>query len=397
MSLVREKIEQAAGILDEKGVDLWLTFARETGSNPDPILDLIYGTTCTWHSAFIITRGGEAVAVVGRLEVANTEETGAYDEVSGYDASIRDDLLAALERFDPQRIAVNYSVSSVMADGLSHGMWLTLNGYLEGTPYAGRLESAEEIIAALRGRKSDVELERIAASCDAAQEILHRVTGFLKPGVSEKQVAEFIAKRVEEMGLEPAWDPIHCPAVFTGPESAGAHAGPTERPVERGHILNIDFGVRKDGYCSDLQRTWYVLREGEERAPEAVEHGFETIVEAIKKSAAAIRPGKAGHEIDAVARGHIVGAGYDEYKHALGHQVGRVAHDGGGLLAPQWERYGNLPELPIEAGQVYTLEPRLTVEGHGIATVEEEIVVTDDGCRYLSRPQTGIYLVSRRE
>lgn len=393
MELTKEKIKQAVGILEEKDIDLWLTFARETSNNPDPILDLILGTSVTWHSAFFITRSGETVAIVGSLEVPLLQETGAYEEVIGFVGSIKEDLLAVLNRFDPKRIAVNYSVNSVMADGLSHGMWLTLTDYLKDTPFVARLETSEEIIAALRGRKSETELNRISEACNIAQEILHMVTDFLRPGVTEKEVAAFIIKEVEKRGLELAWEPLHCPAVFTGPESAGAHAGPTDRKVEPGHILNIDFGVKKDGYCSDLQRTWYMLREGEESAPETVERGFRTIVEAIQKAADIVLPGKAGHEIDAVARGHIVDSGYEEYPHALGHQVGRVAHDAGGLLAPKWERYGNLPDLPLEVGQVYTLEPRLKVEGHGIATVEEEIVVTEYGYHYLSNPQTELYLV----
>lgn len=393
MSLVKEKIKQAIGILDELEIDVWLTFVRESRSNPDPILDLIYGTSCTWHSAFMITRSGETVAIVGSLDVANTAETGAYEEVIGYVGSVREELLKAIDRFAPKRIAVNYSVDSVMADGLSHGMWLTLNNLLKGTDYSSRLVSSDHIIDALRGRKSDMELKRITASCHAAQEILETVSKFLKPGVTEKQVAAYIIEQMEKRKLEQAWDPTHCPAVFTGPESAGAHAGPTDRKVERGHILNVDFGVRKDGYCSDLQRTWYILREGEKKAPDEVAKGFKTIIEAIEKAASKIRPGVEGHVVDSAARGHITASGYEEYLHGLGHQVGRAAHDGGGLLAPAWERYGRLSFVELEAGNVFTIEPRLTVQGHGIVTVEEEVVVTSNGCRYLSRPQKEIYLV----
>jgi Xaa-Pro aminopeptidase len=163
--------------------------------------------------------------------------------------------------------------------------------------------------------------------------------------------------------------------------------------VEPGHIVNVDFGVRKDGYCSDLQRTWYVLRPGEDRAPEAVQRGFETIVAAIRMGAAAIRPGRTGAEIDDVVRGHVTSRGYAEYPHGTGHQIGRVAHDGGAGLSPRWERYGQTPFLPIEPGQCFTIEPRLTVEGHGIATCEEIVAVGPDGARLLSRPQEEIYLV----
>jgi Xaa-Pro aminopeptidase len=193
--------------------------------------------------------------------------------------------------------------------------------------------------------------------------------------------------------LAPAWDEEHCPAVFTGPDSAGAHAGPTDRPIEHGHIVNIDFGVKKNGYCSDLQRTWYVLRPGETEPPAAVQKGFDTILKSIRDAAGAIRPGKTGAEIDDVARGVVTTAGYAEYPHGTGHQIGRVAHDGGGGLLPRWERYGNTPLLPIERGQCYTIEPRLTVPGHGIATCEDIVAVTDGGAEFLSRSQDRLWLV----
>jgi len=86
-------------------------------------------------------------------------------------------------------------------------------------------------------------------------------------------------QEVESRGLGFAWDPGHCPAVFTGPDTAGAHYQPTDRRVERGHVLNMDFGVKYRDYCSDIQRTFYLLEEGEQDAPEEVRRGFDTIEE----------------------------------------------------------------------------------------------------------------------
>ena len=206
-------------------------------------------------------------------------------------------------------------------------------------------------------------------------------------------MAEFIKAKVKERGLEFAWDVEHCPAVFTGPDTAGAHAGPTGREIKKGHILNIDFGVKVNGYCSDLQRTWYFLRDDEDKAPAEVQKGFDTIVTSIQKSKEQLKPGMLGYEIDDVARKYIVENGYAEYPHGLGHQVGKAAHDGGTGLFPRWERYGNTPYLKVEENQVFTIEPRLTVEGFGIATVEEEVVVTKDGCEYISSPQKELYLI----
>lgn len=392
--MVAEKLEQVPGILEETGFDAWMLFVRESATLHDPCLDLVVGSNVTWASAFILTPGGERIAIVGSLDKANLVMHGHYGEIVAYLGGVSDDLRSVLARLDPQRIAVNFSASDVMADGLSHGMYLKLQEILEGTPYGSRLASSERVVAALRGRKSPTEQRRIADACEVTLGIFERLSPRLRTGLTEKQVAAMIVEEMDRVGgLDFAWDAEHCPAVFTGPDSAGAHAGPTDRPIEPGHVMNVDFGVKKDGYCSDLQRTWYFLRHGETAAPAAVQRGFDTIVEAIQAAADRLRPGRTGAEIDSVARDYITERGYPEFPHGLGHQVGRTAHDGAGLLCPRWERYGDLPDLEVEAGQVYTIEPRLPIEGHGIATCEEIVVVTAEGCTYLSRPQRELYVV----
>ena len=163
--------------------------------------------------------------------------------------------------------------------------------------------------------------------------------------------------------------------------------------MENGHVLNMDFGVKVGGYCSDLQRTFYVLEEGESEAPPEVQHGFETITSAIEKARQVLQPGVQGLEVDTVARQHIVAQGFEEYPHGLGHQVGRFAHDGTALLGPAWEKYAGKPFEPVEKGMVFTLEPRLTIPERGVATVEEMVVVTDEGADYLSTPQQELWLI----
>ena len=393
--LVREKLEQVPKILDELGLDAWMLFSRESATVHDPSFDLVVGTNVTWHSAFILTKNGERIAIVGSLDKANIEAHGHYPEIVTYVGGITEDLRKVLGRLDPERIAINFSVNDPAADGITHGQFLALAAIVEGTPYAHRLLSSERLVAALRGRKTSTERQLIREACDATVRIFEAVTPRLRAGLTEKQFAAMI---VEEMnrtpGLTPAWEPDHCPAVFTGPDSAGAHAGPTDRPIEPGHIVNVDFGVRRNGYCSDLQRTWYVMKPGETTAPDAVQRGFDTILKSIRDAAAAIRPGTTGAAIDDVARGVVTSAGYPEYPHGTGHQIGRVAHDGGGGLVPRWERYGNTPLLPIEAGQCFTIEPRLPVEGHGVATCEDIVAVDDQGAAFLSQPQDRLWVVS---
>jgi Xaa-Pro aminopeptidase len=394
--MIRAKIEQAVGILNELDIDVWMTFVRDSASLHDPCIDLVVGGNVTWQSAFLITRRGERIMILGSLDKAAHEMLGHYTEIIPYVKGIGEPLRETLTRLDPRRIAVNYSTDDELADGLSHGMYLLLQNTLHGTPYGERLVSSEGIVSRLRSRKLEPELARITRACAETVDLFAQLHKQLKVGMTEKAIAAVMVEIMEAKGLERAWDPVHCPAVFTGPESAGAHAGPTDRRMEPGHLMNVDFGMRFEGFCSDLQRTWYCLRPGETEPPEAVTKGFDAVRDAVHKAADFLRPGVQGHEVDAVARGHIVAQGFEEYPHALGHQIGRQAHDGAGLLCPVWERYGEKPFAVVEEGQCYTLEPRVPVPGHGVATIEEIVVVTKDGCRFLSEPQTEIMLVRGR-
>ena len=358
--MIRVKMAQAVQILKEKDVDAWLTFVRESDTISDPMLELIVGTHIVWPSVFILTKHGHCIAIVGSLDAQNVKDHAPY-EIVDYVDSIRDPLLEVLEANDPAQIAINTSSSDITADGLTHGMYLRLLEILASTPFVERLVSSESIVSALRGRKLPEEVVRIRAAVEETEAIFDEVSDFLRIGLTEEDVHNFIKQRMVFRNLEPAWNPEQCPAVFTGPESAGAHTKPTDRKIDYGHLLNIDFGVRKRAYVSDLQRLWYFHLPDETTIPDDVEKAF--------------------------LRETVTAAGYPEYPHALGHQVGRKAHDGSALLCPKWERYGNLPYSPVEAGQVFTLEPRLFVEGHGTASLEEIILITDHGCEFLSHPQ----------
>jgi Xaa-Pro aminopeptidase len=393
MAMINEKIRQAIGILREKNIDMWLTFVRESATMPDPAIEMVVGTHCTWQTAWIVTQSGETIAIAGSLDVAAIKKAGHFETVIPYVEGIGQELLKVMRRINPKKIAVNYSSDSVMADGLTHGMYLQLMEYLRGTPYEKRLVSSQEVFDALRGRKSPSEIRNIKKAIQRTLEIYSKVTGFLAPGRTEKDVADFILAHVRKLGVALAWEPDHCPAVFTGPKHAGAHFGPTKRRIEGGHVLNIDFGIKINGYCSDLQRTWYIRREGEQNAPPEVLRGFSVIRDSIRIAVDSMKPGAISWNVDDAARSYILANGYPEYPHALGHQIGRAAHDGGVGLMPKWERYGSLPYARIEAGQVFTVEPRLPIEGYGVATIEEIVLVTEQGAKFISRPQRSLYVV----
>jgi len=393
MTLIQEKVKQAAGLLGEFGVDCWITFTRESEVCGDPTLVFLAPGHITWHSAFIVCADGRTRAIVGLYDQKGVEETGAYDKVVGFVTGIREPLLEFLKEANPRTIAVNYSEGSEIADGLTHGMYLTLRRILAEVGMAERLVSAEKIVSALRERKSAAEIGWMKQAVRATEEIYDLVGKFVAPGRTESEIAAFILAEAARRKLPTAWGQATCPAVFTGPDTAQAHYGPTGRAVEPGHVLNMDFGVKVEGYCSDMQRTFYVLAPGETAAPEDVMKGFRTIVRTVEESKKAMRPGVQGHEIDAVARGIIVGAGYAEFPHALGHQVGRFAHDGTALLGPKWEKYAQKPLQKLEEGMVFTIEPRLTVAGRGVVTIEEMVLVTKAGAEWMGRPQKAIVLV----
>ncbi|HFD40135.1 MAG TPA: aminopeptidase P family protein [Anaerolineae bacterium] len=375
------------------GIDLWLTFVRETAAGGDPVLPLIYGDAdLTWQSALILTATGERIAIVGYYDAETVRSLGAYSTVIPYHESIRPELLRTLEALNPRQIALNYAPGDFLADGLSHGMYQLLLGYLEGTPFAERIISAADVIAALRGRKTPAEIVRIRAAVETTERIYERTFAYVRPGMTEVQIRDFMHAQLRAFGVEAAWHEAYCPTVNAGPDSPVGHVGALDRAVERGQLLHLDFGVRQDDYCSDIQRVVYFTALGEIHAPEPVRRGFETVRQAVQAAVAAMRPGVTGKAVDAAARAVVTGAGYPEYKYGTGHQLGRLAHDGAGVLSPEWERYGDAPNRPLEAGQVYTVEPGLMVPGYGYIGLEEDVLVTETGAEYLSRPQTRLIL-----
>jgi Xaa-Pro aminopeptidase len=390
--LVREKAEQAQALLHECDLDCWLTFVRETPVTPDPGLEMVVGADFTWPSAFLFFRNASPVAIIGRYDAMNVPSI-VFPEIIPYDEGISQPLRQVLERHNPTSIGLNYSVDDKTSDGLTHGMWLMLHQLLRDSPFPDRFTSAERLLTALRARKSPTEIERIQAAIATTETIVALTTPQIQPGVSEATIGAFIHEQFRSRGLPSAWSWEGCPIVNSGPESEAGHGKPSPNIlVEPGHVVHIDLGVQQDGYCSDIQRIWYVRRPGENEAPAEVQRAFATVRQAIEAAAAALRPGVKGYEIDTIAREVVVDQGYEEYKHALGHGLGRACHDGGPLLGPRWERYGSTPDMLVEAGNVYTLELGVATSA-GYVSLEEDVVVTEQGCVFLSTPQREIWLI----
>ena len=391
--LLREKAAQVQPLLQETGLDCWLIFVRETCIHPDPGFELVVGADVVRNSAFLFGAGGERVAITAHFDTACIRSKGVFSDVIGYDEDVKTPLLEVLHRLNPKQIGLNYSTDDVTADGLTYGHWLLLNELLRGTPFADRLTSAAPLLSRLRGRKSPAEVERIRGAIAVTEDIVKLVTPQIRPGLSERQFSDLVHDEFRRRGVASAWLWDACPIVNSGPNSDVGHAAPSENiRVEPGHLIHFDLGVQQDGYCSDLQRMWYVRRPGEETAPTEVRRAFATVVRAIETGAAVLRPGVQGFEVDAAARRVIVEAGYPEFKHGLGHGLGRAVHDGGTMLGPRWPCYGKTMERLVEAGNVFTLELGVGTEA-GYIGLEEDVLVTPDGCQFLSSFQRELFLV----
>ena len=390
--LEKSKCDQASELLKELEIDAWLVWVRETSQISDPVLELISGGDVVWQSAFLFTREGEKSAIVGNFDSDGVKAQGLFDQVIPYTKGIKDELVRLLEKYNPSKIAINYSTNDVAADGLTVGMHMILKDYLKETPYVDRLISAENLVQKLRGRKSAEELARVKKAVAITEEIFKAAEGFVKPGMTEVEIYNLFHQEMDKHGVTSAWNDDHNPAVDAGPTKQFGHAGPIENKTKLGHLLHFDFGVRYKGYCSDIQRMFFFGQEKD--IPEQVKTAFETVRDAIVAASEFIRPGALGYEVDAIARDFVQAAGYEEYQHALGHQIGRHAHDGGGLLGPQWERYADTVKQPVEVGNLFTLELYVTTENYGQMSLEEDIVVTRTGCEFLSHPQNKIICIN---
>jgi Xaa-Pro aminopeptidase len=382
LALVAEKHAQATGYLRETGIDCWLTFSRE-GS--DLLLPFVMGGEyLVGTAALMLFADGSSAAVVADYDVSQVDS--AFDAVHGYSLDWIEPFQTILQEKSPTRIGVNYSESDYGIDGLTHGMMLKLQAALRPIGFADRLVSAEPIAERVRGVKTSSEVEIIRRACAITQRIFDDVTSMLKPGLSETDIAEIVNERMTTYGVAPAWEAAFCPSVASS-RSARGHTPPGGTVLQAGDGLAIDFGVKYEGYCSDMMRTWYFKKPGETQPPAEFQRAFDAVRDGVLLAAELIQPGKKGYEVDAPVRQLVADRGY-AFTHALGHQCGRLAHDGGMVLGPDNARYRERSHGVLEAGMIFTLEPVV-----GPIGLEDEIVVTETGCEFLHPTQSAVYLI----
>ena len=385
-ALVREKVAQARTAVAESSADCWLTFARETSEAAEPCLPYLLGFDVVWPSMVLVT-ADRSVVLLGRHDAPNAEALGVH-EVVPYDESIAPAFEAFLDEARPDALALNYSTDDPVADGLTHGLYRRLRELLDASGHDPALVSAADIVSQVRGVKTPTEHERVAAAAERTEAVLAAMADAWTPDWTEADVADFCHDRMREAGDGAAWSWDYCPTVHAGGAAEVGHTLPGDRTVPPGEVLHVDFGVVHEEYAADLQRVW-VREPAGGGVPDDLAAAFADVRAAIDAGVAALEPGAVGHEVDAAAREALTSRGWPEYQHGLGHQVGRSAHDGGTLLAPQWDRYGDQPRGTVRPGEIYTVELGVDT-GFGYVGQEELLRVIDDGTEFVVEPQTAL-------
>ncbi len=239
---------------------------------------------------------------------------------------------------------------------------------LEQAAPSAKFVSLESDLPDLRIAKDASEVTAMRRAIAITEEALSLLISEPVSGLTEREIASRLSQQMTQLGA----DGVAFIIVVAGPNSADPHAGPSDRPVQNGDFLTIDFGAIVDGYPADLTRT-FVVGEPTEKQREM----YDAVLRANKAGRRAIRPGIPAEDIDRAARQVIEAAGYGEFFiHRTGHGLGLEVHE------PPYIVEGNTK--PVVQGAVFTIEPGVYIPGLGGVRIEDDVLVTVDGADCLT-------------
>lgn len=334
--------------------------------NPGPTLT--YLTGLTFHimerpTVLIVSRSGDIALVMPELEAAKTAG------------------LSYLKTFtfgDNPALWSNAFSAAVASLGLTGGeigieptriRFLELEFLTHAVPGA-KFVSAAGMFSGLRMQKDADEAQLMRKAVQIAQTGLAKTIQTIRPGQTEREIAATLTLHMLQAGSDPELP--FAPIVSGGPNSANPHASPSERPLQIGDLLVIDWGASYQGYFSDLTRTFAI---GE------VETEFRKIHEIVRLANEAGRmagkPGLVAGDVDRAARKVIDAAGYGQYfTHRVGHGLGMEAHEEPYMFAEN--------NHVLAVGNTYTVEPGIYLPGRGGVRIEDNMIVTPAGSESLS-------------
>jgi len=259
------------------------------------------------------------------------------------------------------------------ADTVTYAEWQRWKEALNGI----ELAPASNLMDKLRMVKDASELDAIRQACGMTEACFEYVRPLIQVGVAEMDLALEIDFYFRRQGAVSAFDVI----AVSGERSARPHGKPSERKLQAGDFLTLDFGAKVDGYCADITRTVVVGQ-----ASDRHRNIHQAVLDAQRSAIEAMRPGKTGHEIDQIAREAL--AKYDMaqfFGHGLGHGLGLLVHDFG--------RLGQKSETVLEPNMVLTVEPGVYIEGFGGCRIEDDVLITETGAEKLTDAGTQLLVL----
>jgi Xaa-Pro aminopeptidase len=356
------RLDRARAIMSERGADLMLLSIGAdlpyfTGYEAMPLERL---------TMLVVPTDGEAVLVVPRLEAARVAERGAAFTVLPWDET--DDPVAIVARQAPD------GGVALLGDQTWARFLLELQREMPRT----RFESASPVTRELRMRKDPDEISLLRAAGAATDRVVAALDGLRFAGRTERD----LAADVQRLTLAEGHDVASFAIVASGPNAASPHHEPTNRVIEQGDAVVIDFGGRWRGYCSDTTRTFVVGTPSEE-----VARAYVALEAAQGAARAAVRPGVTGEDVDAAARDLLTAEGYGDYFiHRTGHGIGLEVHEHPYIVN------GNAEFL--EPGMTFSIEPGIYVPGRYGMRIEDIVACGPSAVDEFNRSPRGLHSVA---
>lgn len=256
---------------------------------------------------------------------------------------------------------------------VSFKQYVELEGLLEVDliPVSGMVEELREI-------KDEEEIAIVEKACEIADKAFSHILTYIKPGMTEIQVANELDFYMRSLGASSvSFETI----VASGLRSAMPHGVASEKVIEQGDMITIDFGCYYNGYVSDMTRT-ISLGEPSDKLREI----YNVVKEAQQKVLDVAKPGMTGVELDAVARDYIASKGYGEaFGHSTGHGIGLEIHEGPNV--------SKLAEKAFVPGNIITNEPGIYLPGMGGVRIEDDMLVTENGIKRLTHSEKELIIL----
>nr|WP_239450425.1 Xaa-Pro peptidase family protein [Mammaliicoccus sciuri] len=255
---------------------------------------------------------------------------------------------------------------------------ITYNEYQALNTDAVELSSIEGVIETIRMIKDEFEIKQIQKAADIVDETYEHILKWVKPGMTENEVNNEMEMFMRRKGATcSSFDTI----VASGYRGALPHGVASNKVIEEGDMITLDFGALYEGYVSDVTRTFAIGEPKEE-----MKKIYNIVLEAQLSALEQIKPGMTGKEADTIARDVIKSYGYGEqFGHSLGHGIGLEVHEGPALSQKS--------DIVLEENMCITLEPGIYVDGLGGVRIEDDVLVTKNGLQRFTKSSKDLIIL----